>query len=83
MKFLFVYRNVRKYSCTLFVTDYTDLGVGIEKSEYILNEGFTLPVCVLFSGQLQLPLSVISELEDLSDLLRGSYRHNYTPNIYI
>ncbi len=49
----------------------SDVGVGFERSEYSLDEGTSQSVCVLFSRQLQRPLSLSSVFEDLRGLLRG------------
>ena len=50
------------------------MGVDFQSSEYMLDEGSTLPVCVIIYGQLQRPVSVSSEYEDLTNLLRGEDR---------
>ncbi len=53
------------------ITNAADVGVGLERSEYSLDEGTSQSVCVLFSRQLQRPLSLSSDFEDLRGLLRG------------
>ncbi len=52
-------------------TNASDVGVGFERSEYSLDEGTSKSVCVLFSRQLQRPLSLSSDFEDLRGLLRS------------
>ena len=50
------------------------MGVDFQSSEYLLDEGSTMSVCVVIYGQLQRPVSVSSEHEDLTNLLRGGDR---------
>ena len=53
---------------------FPDLFVDLQSSEYLLNEGENVPVCVLFSSQLQRSVTVSSHYEDLTNLLRGAGR---------
>ena len=53
---------------------FPDLFVDLQSSEYLLNEGKNVPVCVLFSSQLQRSVTVSSHYEDLTNLLRGAGR---------
>ncbi len=55
-----------------------DVGVGFEKSEYSLDEGTSQSVCVTFSRQLQRPISLSSDFEDLRGLLRGETEVYFT-----
>ncbi len=52
--------------------------MGLERSEYSLDEGTSQSVCILFSRQLQRPLSLSSDFEDLRGLLRGETEVHFT-----
>ncbi|XP_064390869.1 uncharacterized protein LOC135338715 isoform X3 [Halichondria panicea] len=59
------------------------LFVDLQSSEYLLNEGKNVPVCVLFSSQLQRSVTVSSHYEDLTNLLRGEVRLGITGPLYL
>ena len=54
----------------------------LERLEYSLDEGTSQSVCVLFSRQLQRPLSLSSDFEELRGLLRGETEVLFTLYIY-